>query len=83
MGTDSILDELHATRRKLLAEAGGTLDGLVADLRKRQQESGRKVLTAGQAGRLDVSGVETELTAEEIAAAVRESREREDRLASE
>lgn len=36
-----ILDELHSIRERLLAESGGTLAGLVARLRKEQQESGR------------------------------------------
>jgi len=44
MTTDQILDELHATRHKLLADAGGTIEGLAADLRKRQRESGRRIL---------------------------------------
>ena len=44
MTKDPILDELHETRRRLLAEAGGTLEGLVADIQKRQRESGRKIL---------------------------------------
>ena len=44
MTKDPILDELHETRRRLLAEAGGTLEGLVAGLQKRQRESGRKIL---------------------------------------
>ena len=44
MTKDPILDELHETRRRLLAEAGGTLDGLVVGLQKRQRESGRKIL---------------------------------------
>ena len=46
MTTNPILDELHETRRKLLAEAGGTLEGLVAGLQKRQRESGRRILEA-------------------------------------
>lgn len=41
-----ILDELHATRRKLLAEAGGTLEGLVASLQERQNQSGRRIIKA-------------------------------------
>jgi len=44
MTKDPILDELHKTRRRLLDEAGGTLEGLVAGLQKRQRESGRKIL---------------------------------------
>ncbi len=38
MSKNPILDELRETREKLLAEAGGTLDGLVAQL---QQDEGR------------------------------------------
>ena len=37
---DTILDELHAIRERLLAESGGTLAGLVARLQKEQSESG-------------------------------------------
>lgn len=40
----SILDELHAIREQLLAESGGTLEGLVAHLQKEQRESGRVIL---------------------------------------
>ena len=40
---DPILEELHATRAKLLAESGGTLSGLVARLQREQSESGRSV----------------------------------------
>ena len=39
--SDPILDELHATRERLLAEAGGTLAGLVARLQREESESGR------------------------------------------
>lgn len=41
MTDQPILDELHLIRERLLAESGGTLAGLVARLRKEQQESGR------------------------------------------
>jgi hypothetical protein len=44
MTDDPILDELHKTRRRLLAESGGTLERLAADLQKRQRESGRTIL---------------------------------------
>lgn len=44
MTIDPILDELHATRRRLLEDSGGTLEGLVAGLQKRQRESGRKMV---------------------------------------
>lgn len=57
MTKDPILDELHETRRRLFAEAGGTLDGLVAGLQKRQRQSGRKILktrrTSGCTGAAD------------------------------
>ena len=42
--SQSILDELHTIREQLLAESGGTLEGLVARLQKEQSESGRVVL---------------------------------------
>lgn len=38
---DPILDELHKTRRRLLADAGGTLEGLATSLQERQRNSGR------------------------------------------
>jgi len=38
-----ILDELHAVREQLLAESGGTLEGLVARLRAEQEASGRPI----------------------------------------
>jgi len=44
MTTNPILDELHETRRRLLEEAGGTLEGLVAGLQRRQRESGREIV---------------------------------------
>lgn len=42
--SQTILDELHLIREQLLAESGGTLEGLVARLQKEQKESGRTVL---------------------------------------
>ena len=44
MSKNPILDELHATRRKLLEESGGTLAGLVARLQANQKASGRTIL---------------------------------------
>ena len=41
--TQRILDELHEIREQLLAESGGTLEGLVARLQKEQQMSGRTI----------------------------------------
>ncbi len=40
-----ILDELHATRERLLAESGGTLSGLVARLQAEQAASDRPQYT--------------------------------------
>ena len=42
--TDPILDELHAVRRQMLADAGGTLAGLVAKIQADQAKSGRVVM---------------------------------------
>lgn len=39
--TDHILDDLHATRERLLAESGGTLAALVARLQREETTSGR------------------------------------------
>ena len=44
MSKNPILDELHATRQKLLEESGGTLAGLVARLQAEQEASGRTIL---------------------------------------
>ena len=44
MSNNPILDDLHATRRKLLEESGGLLAGLVARLQTEQEASGRTIL---------------------------------------
>jgi len=41
---DKLLAELHATRAELLASHGGSLSALVAELRRKQDESGRPVV---------------------------------------
>jgi hypothetical protein len=41
MNKNPILDELHAVRAQLLAEAGGTLDALVDRLQAEEQKSNR------------------------------------------
>lgn len=41
MSTNQILDELHAIREKQLADAGGTLDGLVDKLQAEEEKSKR------------------------------------------
>ncbi len=38
-----ILDELHAVREKMLADAGGTIEGLVAKIQADQMASGRTI----------------------------------------
>ena len=38
-----ILDELHAVREQLLADSGGTLEGLVSRLQAEQETSGRTI----------------------------------------
>lgn len=42
MTKNPILDELRKTRERLLAEAGGTLAGLVAQLQEDERTSGRE-----------------------------------------
>ena len=53
MTRNPILDELRETRERLLAEAGGTLAGLVAQLQCDERQSNRKFvrpkeLTSGE-----------------------------------
>lgn len=43
-----ILDELHAVREKMLADAGGTIAGLVAKIQADQAKSGRTILKAAE-----------------------------------
>jgi len=43
MSSNPILDELHATREKLLAEAGGDLHRYIAEARERALASGRPI----------------------------------------
>lgn len=42
MPKNPILDELRETRERLLAEAGGTLEGLVAQLQRDERQSDRE-----------------------------------------
>jgi hypothetical protein len=44
MPKNPIVDDLHATRRKLLRESGGTLASLIARLQADQKKSGRTIL---------------------------------------
>lgn len=61
--TDTVLDEIHRTRREISERFGGDLDAILADARKRQEASGRPVWSPGSAnnamhgsGRHSVSG---------------------------
>ena len=59
MTQNPILDELHATRERLLAESGGTVSGLLARLRAEQAASDRLTYQANsQGGMTGVSSVE-------------------------
>jgi hypothetical protein len=62
--TDPILDELHQTRRRLLAKAGGTLEGLAASLQARQHESGRQILETRRTIRCTGAAKPTDLPVE-------------------
>ena len=44
MTTNPILDEIHATREKLLADHNGDLHAYVEAARKRALESGRRII---------------------------------------
>ena len=48
MSTNPILDELHATRAKLLAAAGGDLHRYVEEARERALASGRPIAETTQ-----------------------------------
>jgi hypothetical protein len=48
MTSNSILDEIHATRQKLLAEHNGDLHAYVEAARKRALESGRPIVQPKQ-----------------------------------
>lgn len=47
--TDSILDEIHQTRREISERFGGDLRAILDDARKRQAASGRPIWTPGAA----------------------------------
>ena len=65
MSNNPILDDLHATRRKLLEESGGTLAGLVARLQTEQEVSGRTILKTRRTNKALTSRVHTKGSAEE------------------
>jgi hypothetical protein len=64
MTKNPILDELHAVREQLLAEAGGTLDGLVDRLQAEERQSDRPHFTPRRtsrcAGAVKSGGLEME-----------------------
>ncbi len=55
--SDPVLDELHAVRRQLLAESGGTLESLVARIQRHETESGRRFAKIPAVGRPQSFGV--------------------------
>lgn len=50
MMKNPILDELHAVRRQLLEESGGTIAGLTERLRREQADSGRPLYDPCRSG---------------------------------
>ena len=54
--TNPILDELHAIRRQMLADAGGTLSGLVAKIQADQAKSDRVILKTADNQQLHWNG---------------------------
>lgn len=56
MTKNPILDELHATRERLLAECGGTVSGLLDHLRAEQAASGRPTYQPADNHRMHRSG---------------------------
>lgn len=48
MSTNPILDDLHAARAKLLADAGGDLHRYITEARERALASGRPIANATQ-----------------------------------
>jgi hypothetical protein len=52
MTSNPILDEIHATRQKLLAEHNGDLHAYVEAARKRALESGRPIVQPKQRNRV-------------------------------
>ena len=61
-----ILDELHAVRSKMLADAGGTLAGLVARIQADQAKSDRVILKRAGNNPLQRSGEASVLEVENL-----------------
>jgi len=66
MSNNPILDDLHATRRKLLEKSGGTLAGLVARLQAEQEASGRTILKTRRTNRCSGAAKSGELEVENL-----------------
>ena len=64
MNKNPILDELHAVREQLLADAGGTLDALVDRLQAEEQESDRPRFKPRRTNRCTGAAKSAELPAE-------------------
>ena len=64
MTKNPILDELHAVREQLLADAGGTLDALVDRLQAEERESDRPRLKALRTKRCTGAAKSTEVDVE-------------------
>ncbi len=45
MARDEIVEEVRAIRKRLLEEAGGTLEGLIAKIKEEEAKSGRKLVS--------------------------------------
>lgn len=56
MTKNPILDELHATRERLLAESGGTVSGLLDRLRADQAASDRPKYKPAEVNPMHLSG---------------------------
>ncbi len=61
-----ILDELHAVREKMLADAGGTLAGLVAKIQSDQAKSGRVILKPAENKALNRSRESGEISSHSV-----------------
>ena len=53
MWTDSVVEEIHQIRQKLLAEAGGDLDAYLVQARRRAEQSARVVAPDTRQGRAE------------------------------
>jgi hypothetical protein len=66
MTNNPILDELHAVREQLLADAGGTLDALVDRLQAEEQDSARSRYKSRRTNRSSGAANSGELPADNL-----------------